>query len=71
MDMHAHLKNEFREDEKCHNLMSWLKSLEPFCLLPISKAQDVLLGSRDKWSLSAVSSFTFTYTMANNTETRQ
>ena len=23
----AHLKNEFSEDEKCHNLMSWLKWL--------------------------------------------
>ena len=25
MAAHAHLKNEFTEDEKCHNLMSWLK----------------------------------------------
>ena len=23
--MHARLKNEFTEDEKCHNLMRWLK----------------------------------------------
>ena len=22
--MHARLKNEFTEDDKCHNLMSWL-----------------------------------------------
>ena len=25
MAAHAHLKNEFMEDEKDHNLMSWLK----------------------------------------------
>ena len=25
MAAHAHLKNEFTEDEKCHNPMSWLK----------------------------------------------
>ena len=25
MAAHARLKDEFREDEKCHNLMSWLK----------------------------------------------
>ena len=25
MAAHACLKNEFMEDEKCHNLMSWLK----------------------------------------------
>ena len=25
MAVHARLKNEFTEDEKCHNLMSWLK----------------------------------------------
>ena len=24
---HARLNNEFTEDEKCHNLMSWLKIL--------------------------------------------
>ena len=24
MAEHVHLKNEFTEDEKCHNLMSWL-----------------------------------------------
>ena len=24
MAAHAHLKNEFKEDEKCHNLMRWL-----------------------------------------------
>ena len=24
MAAHARLKNEFMEDEKCHNLMSWL-----------------------------------------------
>ena len=24
MVAHACLKNEFKEDEKCHNLMSWL-----------------------------------------------
>ena len=24
MAAHAHLKNDFTEDEKCHNLMSWL-----------------------------------------------
>ena len=24
MAAYAHLKNEFTEDEKCHNLMSWL-----------------------------------------------
>ena len=23
--MHARLKNEFTEDEKCHNFMRWLK----------------------------------------------
>ena len=29
MAAHARLKNEFTEDEKCHNLMTWLKcSLE-------------------------------------------
>ena len=27
MAAHAHLKNEFTEDEKYHNLMSWLKLL--------------------------------------------
>ena len=26
MNAHARLKNEFKEDEKCHNLMSRLKS---------------------------------------------
>ena len=25
MAAHARLKNEFTEDEKCHNLMGWLK----------------------------------------------
>ena len=30
MAAHAHLKNEFMEDEKCHNLMSWLKYLNCF-----------------------------------------
>ena len=25
MAAHARLKNEFTEDEKCHNLMRWLK----------------------------------------------
>ena len=25
MAVHGRLKNEFTEDEKCHNLMSWLK----------------------------------------------
>ena len=24
MAAHARLKNEFKEDKKCHNLMSWL-----------------------------------------------
>ena len=28
---HVSLKNEFTEDEKCHNLMAWLKS--PFTYL--------------------------------------
>ena len=28
MAAHARLKNEFTEDEKCHNLMRWLKSLQ-------------------------------------------
>ena len=27
MAAHAHLENEFTEDEKCHNLMSWLNSM--------------------------------------------
>ena len=27
MDVYACLKNEFMEDEKCHNLMSWLISI--------------------------------------------
>ena len=27
MAAHAHLKNEIAEDDKCHNLMSWLISL--------------------------------------------
>ena len=26
MAAHARLKNEFTEDEKCHNLVSWLSS---------------------------------------------
>ena len=30
MAAHAHLKNEFTEDEKYHNLMSWLKWLKVF-----------------------------------------
>ena len=30
--MHAHLKNEFTEDEKCHNFMSWLNYLTHLCL---------------------------------------
>ena len=30
MAAHAHLKNEFTEDEKCHNLMSWLSCLSSF-----------------------------------------
>ena len=25
LSTHARLKNEFTEDEKCHNLMTWLK----------------------------------------------
>ena len=28
MAAHAHLKNEFTEDEKCHNLMTWLKAYQ-------------------------------------------
>ena len=30
--MHARLKNEFTQDEKCYNLMSWLISDFPFSL---------------------------------------
>ena len=30
MAAHAHLKNEFTEDEKYHNLMSWLNFLHSF-----------------------------------------
>ena len=32
MAAHMYLKNEFTEDKKCHNLMSWLKwGLSDFC----------------------------------------
>ena len=33
MAAHACLKNEFTEDEKCHNLMRWLKYFLVFELL--------------------------------------
>ena len=29
MGAHTHLKNEFTKDEKCHNLMRWLKQCRP------------------------------------------
>ena len=35
MAAHARLKNEFTEDKKCHNLMSWLNNND------ISKAEQV------------------------------
>ena len=38
MTAHARLKNEFTEDEKCHNLMSWLKSCIPF-FRPLPRGQ--------------------------------
>ena len=30
MVVHVHLKNEFTEDEKYHNLMRWLKYEKPY-----------------------------------------
>ena len=38
--MHARLKNKFMEDEKCHNLMSWLKNVLMDCSQ--AKAQESL-----------------------------
>ena len=45
--MHAHLENEFREDEKCHNLMRWLNLL---CILNVSirKTKQTQVLSRNK-----------------------
>ena len=55
--MHARLKNEFTEDEKCHNLMSW----------PIlSSIVMIALGERELtlcWLCARVSTFCgFTFT---------
>ena len=33
MAAHARLKNEFTEDEKCHNLMSWFKCLSSLLVM--------------------------------------
>ena len=38
MAAHACLKNEFTEDEKCHNLMRWLISLTKVVYLELSSA---------------------------------
>ena len=35
MAAHVRLKNEFTEDEKCHNLMSWLKWQSQFPIWPL------------------------------------
>ena len=32
MAAHGRLKNEFREDEKCHNLISWLRYYDFVCM---------------------------------------
>ena len=34
------LKNEFTQDEKCHNLMSWLKYKIIFCSSPCNVIED-------------------------------
>ena len=39
MAAHAHLKNEFMEDEKYHNLMTWLK------LIILLKLRFILLNA--------------------------
>ena len=48
--MHVHLKNEFTEDKKCHNLMAWLKytfTLKEFIIytrtyLPFDKPKHIM-----------------------------
>ena len=42
MAAHVHLKNEFMEDGKCHNLMTWLK----WCLVGLFSASNVLFYFR-------------------------
>ena len=42
MAAHARLKNEFTEDEKCHNLMSWLKLRFLSCNSPLGMANTML-----------------------------
>ena len=37
---YAHLKNEFMEDEKYHNLMTWLKLTMPWEKLPLELCYD-------------------------------
>ena len=45
MAAHAHLKNEFTEDEKYHNLMSWLISQvsdeDAHVIRPVKKMRQV------------------------------
>ena len=42
MAAHAHLKNEFTEDEKYHNLMNWLKYLL-YLLLILTDAEGMFM----------------------------
>ena len=44
MAVHARLKNEFTEDEKCHNLMRWLISSLMGSLLQLQKEQACLFN---------------------------
>ena len=49
--MHAGLKNEFTEDEKCHNLMRWLTSTK-LCLVNSSfrcEMDESICHLRDVW----------------------
>ena len=43
---HARFKNEFTEDEKCQNLMSWLKyCIKMICMIPIYRKIQHLISS--------------------------
>ena len=46
MAAHARLKNEFTEDEKCHDLMRWLSRADQLC------SNDLPVGPMEKIGLS-------------------
>ena len=43
MAAHVGLKNEFTEDEKCHNIMSWIKSVSKVGCTTCHKTEPMLI----------------------------